>query len=57
MPSTWIGTTGCVRLPARGITLPFEPLGAAERGMLEAGGLNPYLKARMAKAKAAQPTT
>ena len=44
---------GCVRLPGRGpgggITLPFEPLGAAERGMLEAGGLNPYLKARLAR--------
>lgn len=42
---------GCVRLPEAGTTLPFEPLGAAERGMLDAGGLNPYLKARMARMK------
>lgn len=47
---------GCVRLPGRGLVLPFEPLGNAERGMLEAGGLNPYLKARMAKAQAAATT-
>lgn len=40
---------GCVRLADSDTTLPFEPLGAAERGMLEAGGLNPYLKARMAR--------
>lgn len=46
--------SGCVRLPTRGITLPFEPLGAAERGMLEAGGLNPYLKARMARVNASK---
>jgi 3-isopropylmalate/(R)-2-methylmalate dehydratase small subunit len=46
-----------VRLPGSGLALPIEPLGAAERGMLEAGGLNPYLKARLAaKAAAAQPT-
>ena len=42
---------GCVRLADGQTTLPFEPLGAAERGMLEAGGLNPYLKARMARMK------
>jgi 3-isopropylmalate/(R)-2-methylmalate dehydratase small subunit len=49
---------GCVRLPGHGpsggTTLPFEPLGAAERGMLEAGGLNPYLKARMARVNASK---
>jgi len=42
---------GRVRLADSNTTLPFEPLGAAERGMLEAGGLNPYLKARMARMK------
>ncbi|MDH4391029.1 MAG: 3-isopropylmalate dehydratase [Aquabacterium sp.] len=48
-----------VRLPGRGQTLALLPLGAAERGTLEAGGLNPYLKARMAaKSQAAtMPTT
>lgn len=45
---------GCVRLPGSATTLPFEPLGAAERGMLEAGGLNPYLKARMARVTASK---
>ena len=49
---------GVVRLLGRGLALPFEPLGLAERGMLEAGGLNPYLKVRLAaKARAAQPST
>ncbi len=50
---------GVVRLPGRGLALPFEPLGHPERGMLEAGGLNPYLTARMAQASAkpAQPPT
>ncbi len=40
-----------VRLPTRGQTLALQPLGAAERGTLEAGGLIPYLKSRMAQAK------
>ncbi len=44
---------GLLRHPARGLALPIAPLGAAERGMLEAGGLNPYLKARMARKAAA----
>lgn len=32
-----------------GQTLPLQPFAASERGMLEAGGLIPYLKRRMAK--------
>jgi 3-isopropylmalate/(R)-2-methylmalate dehydratase small subunit len=39
----------CVRLPANGRALPLEPLGAAERQTLEAGGLIPYLKNRLAR--------
>ena len=47
-----------VRLPGRGQVLALQPLGAAERGTLEAGGLIPYLKARMAsKAQAASTPT
>lgn len=34
-----------------GLTLALEPFAASERGMLEAGGLIPYLKCRMALAK------
>lgn len=41
-----------VRLPAQGRALPLQPLGAAEQGTLEAGGLIPYLKARLARAQA-----
>jgi 3-isopropylmalate/(R)-2-methylmalate dehydratase small subunit len=49
---------GQVRLPGRGQALALQPLGAAERGTLEAGGLIPYLKARMAgKAQAASTST
>ena len=40
-----------VRVPARGTTLALEPLARAERETLEAGGLIPYLKARLARAK------
>lgn len=47
-----------VRLPGRGQALALQPMGAAERGTLEAGGLIPYLKARMAgKAQAASTST
>ena len=42
-----------VRLPARGRTLALQPLSAAERGTLEAGGLIPYLKARRARMQGA----
>ena len=49
---------GQVRLPGREQVLAVQPLGAAERGTLEAGGLIPYLKARMARqAQAANPQT
>lgn len=41
-----------VRLPAHGRSLPLQPLGAAEQSTLEAGGLVPYLKARLARAQA-----
>lgn len=41
-----------VHLPTQGRALPIEPLGASERGTLEAGGLIPYLKARLARAPA-----
>lgn len=44
---------GQVRLPGRGQALAIEPLGAAEQGTLEAGGLIPYLKARQARRAAA----
>lgn len=42
---------GQVRLPARGALLPLQPLSAAERGTLAAGGLIPYLKTRIARTK------
>ena len=35
-----------------GLTLPFEPLPSADRGMLESGGFIPYLKARLAQKNA-----
>ncbi|AFK53486.1 3-isopropylmalate dehydratase [Tistrella mobilis] len=35
---------GCVRNLTRGWEKPFEPLSVADRAMLEAGGLVPYLK-------------
>lgn len=40
---------GCVRLPERGLALPLQPLNTAERETLEAGGLIPYLKRRLAR--------
>jgi len=45
----WAG--GQVRLPGTGRALALQPLSASERGTLEAGGLIPYLKTRMASAK------
>jgi 3-isopropylmalate/(R)-2-methylmalate dehydratase small subunit len=42
---------GCVRLLGSSRSLPVHPLSAAERGTLEAGGLIPYLKRRIASAK------
>jgi len=42
-----------VRVPSRGRTLALQPLAAAERGTLEAGGLIPYLKARLARSQGA----
>jgi 3-isopropylmalate/(R)-2-methylmalate dehydratase small subunit len=38
-----------VRLHGRGLELPLQPLGRAERLTLEAGGLTPYLKQRLAR--------
>lgn len=43
-----------VRHLASGLSLPLQPLSAAERGMLEAGGLIRYLKTRVASAKGQQ---
>ena len=44
-----------VRLPRSGQSLPLQALSASERGTLEAGGLIPYLKTRIASAKGLQP--
>lgn len=44
-----------VRLPTSGRALPLEPLGAAERQTLEAGGLIPYLKKRLAHGQGDRP--
>ena len=46
-------TLGCVRHLGRGSTLPLQPLHAAERQTLEAGGLIPYLKQRLARSTGA----
>jgi 3-isopropylmalate/(R)-2-methylmalate dehydratase small subunit len=43
-----------VRHLASGRSLPLQPLSAAERGMLEAGGLIRYLKTRVASARGQQ---
>ncbi len=40
-----------VRLPGRGTSLALQPLASAERETLAAGGLIPYLKARLAAKK------
>jgi 3-isopropylmalate/(R)-2-methylmalate dehydratase small subunit len=42
-------TLGCVRHFGSGNTLPLQPLNAAEHQTLEAGGLIPYLKQRLAR--------
>jgi len=47
---------GQVHLPGRGQALPLQPLGVAERGTLEAGGLIPYLKARLGRTAATPPS-
>jgi 3-isopropylmalate/(R)-2-methylmalate dehydratase small subunit len=39
----------CVRHFGRGTSLPLQPLNAAERQTLEAGGLIPYLKQRLGR--------
>ena len=44
-----------VRILRSGQALALQPLSAAERGTLEAGGLIPYLKTRMARTKGQQP--
>jgi len=44
-------TTSEVKNLRTGQTLALQPFAASERGMLEAGGLIPYLKRRMAQAK------
>ena len=45
----------CVRLLGRGSSLPLQPLAAAERQTLEAGGLIPYLKQRLARPAGSTP--
>lgn len=49
----WAG--GQVRLPGRGLGLPLLPLGRAEQQTLEAGGLIPYLKKRLARSAGTPP--
>ena len=44
-----------VRHLPSGRALPLQPLSAAERGTLEAGGLIPYLKTRTARTKGLEP--
>jgi 3-isopropylmalate/(R)-2-methylmalate dehydratase small subunit len=39
----------CVRHHGRGTSLPLQPLNAAERQTLEAGGLIAYLKQRLGR--------
>ncbi|MDM0071847.1 3-isopropylmalate dehydratase [Variovorax sp. J31P207] len=43
--------TSEVSITRTGETLPLQPFSASERGMLDAGGLIPYLKTRIAKAE------
>lgn len=43
---------GVVRNLTAGTARPFEPLSAADRAMLETGGLVPYLKHELAAARA-----
>lgn len=44
---------GVVHHHGRGSSLPIQPMGAAERQTLEAGGLIPYLKQRLARSAGA----
>jgi len=46
---------GMVRHGPSGTALPIQPLSAAERGTLEAGGLIPYLKQRLARTAGSTP--
>jgi len=46
---------GCVRHLGRNDSLPLQPLTASERQTLEAGGLIPYLKQRLARSAGATP--
>ncbi len=48
-------SAGCVRHLSSGTSLPLQPLAAAERQTLEAGGLIPYLKQRLALTSGATP--
>ena len=48
-------TAGVVRHIGRGSVLPIQAMGAAERQTLEAGGLIPYLKQRLARKAGATP--
>lgn len=48
--------TSTVQNQRTGQSLPLEPFSASERGMLEAGGLIPYLKRRMAGENKAAPS-
>jgi len=48
-------TAGEVQNLRTGRTLALQPFSASERGMLEAGGLIPYLKERMRPARRATP--
>ena len=48
-------SNGCVRHLGRGSSLPLQQLNAAERQTLEAGGLIPYLKQRLARSAGAAP--
>ncbi|WP_418315151.1 3-isopropylmalate dehydratase [Piscinibacter sakaiensis] len=44
-------TAAAVRISGGRAALPLQPLSASERGTLEAGGLIPYLKTRLAQTK------
>lgn len=44
---------GVVRNQRSGAALPFEPWSSTERATIEAGGFTPYLKARLARERAA----
>jgi 3-isopropylmalate/(R)-2-methylmalate dehydratase small subunit len=48
-------SNGCVRHHGRGSSLPLQALNVAEQQTLEAGGLIPYLKQRLARRAGATP--